>query len=314
MTTPQHHDCAVALCCDRNYFHLALFMIRQIAFHNPHRKFDFVIASRDELAVPDWAKPLGILLHRSGEVPERLEVARFGGSVAPLYRLMLARELGDRYRRILYMDCDMYVEGGDFNRLLEVDLGPHPIAAVLDAPFFYNQNFRAEEFARLGWPAAPYANTGLQVIDTKAYRDQEVEHRSFEAVRKHPKAIVYSDQSLTNIALRGKFAQLAPCWNWQWSTRLPLVPMTYPVLVRHFIGPRKPDRDASGLVEARFNQSYRDFLSQYMPELLPKLAPACDPAPLPLSLVFRTVVLHLAYRKQIIASLSRHKDPYVTIV
>ena len=42
MTDPQRHDQAVVFCCDRNYYPMALFMLRQIAFHNPFRRFDFV--------------------------------------------------------------------------------------------------------------------------------------------------------------------------------------------------------------------------------------------------------------------------------
>jgi hypothetical protein len=57
MTAPQRHDCAVVFCCDRNYFVLTLFLIWQIAHLNPNRRFDFVIASQDDLVVPDWANP-----------------------------------------------------------------------------------------------------------------------------------------------------------------------------------------------------------------------------------------------------------------
>lgn len=308
------NDCAVALCCDRNYFHLALFTIRQLAFHNPHRKFDFIVATRDDLEVPEWARILGVEIHRLGNLPEVTEVGRYRGSVAPMYRIMLARELKDRYRRILYFDCDMFIEGGDVNRLLEIDIGPHPIAAVLDAPFLYETNFRAREFQKLGWAAAPYANTGLQLIDTKAYVEQDVERRSFEVCRTHPEAIVYTDQSLTNIALRGKFAQLAPCWNWQNNYRLPLVTARYPVFFRHFIGPKKPDRESDGVLDARYNQAYREFLTQHMPELLPKLAKAADTAPMPFPEAMLIVLRHYLARNIVAAALKRYPDPYTAII
>ena len=312
MMSVERHDCAVAFCCDRNYFHLALFMIRQIAFHNPHRKFDFVISSQDSLDLPDWSKPLGIVLHRTGELPVRIEAARFRGSIAPLFRLMLARELGDRYRRILYLDCDMFVEGGDFNRLIEVDLGPYPIAAVLDAPFLYQPDFLAREYARLGWPAMPYANTGLQVIDTKAYREQDVERRSLDVGRLYPKAIVYSDQSLTNIALKGKFAQLPPCWNWQWNLRLPMLSLKHPVFVHHFIGREKPDRRGAELLDMRFNQAYRTFMEQLMPEMLENVASPGLLSPVSIQELARNAYSHLFSRRRADAFLARFPDPYRT--
>lgn len=101
MPDTQRHDCAVAFCCDRNYYHLALFMVWKIAHYNPHRRFDFVISSRDDLEIPDWAKSLGLTLHRTGDLPDYAEVARFIGSMAPLYRLTLVRELG----RVIAASC-----------------------------------------------------------------------------------------------------------------------------------------------------------------------------------------------------------------
>ncbi len=310
MTIPERHDRAVAFCCDRNYLHLALFMIRQIDFHNPNREFDFVISSRETFDLPDWAKPLGIVMHKTDELPEGTETAGFRGSVAPLYRLMLVRALGDRYRRILYLDCDMFVEGGDINRLLEVDIGSHPVGMVLDAPFFYEADHRALEFVKADLPAMPYANTGMQLIETKAYLDQDVDRRSFEVCKTHPHAIVLTDQSLTNLALRGKFAQLAPCWNWQLNGRYPLIPMRYPVFLRHFVSKVKPDRDPKGWHEARFNAAYRHFLTQLMPELLPKLSAASNPAPMTLSEASRLVLRHIRGRHFVADIIARHPDPY----
>ena len=310
MGLPERFDCAVALCCDRNYYHLALFMVWQIAHHNPHRRFDFIIATRDDLEVPDWARPLGLTIHRSGDLPPAAEAGRYRGSVAPLYRIMLARELQSRYRRILYLDCDMFVEGGDLNRLMEVDIGPHPIGAVLDAPFMYRANYQALEFSRLGWPAAPYANTGLQLIDTRAYVEQDVDRRSFDVCTTYPQAIIYTDQSLTNIALRGQFAQLAPCWNWQWNNRYPLLGMAYPIFLRHFIGTLKPDRRAGPFLDVRYNQAYREFLGNFVPELLPRLVPMPKPKPMTLKQLAVVVARHLMSQGQARDLLQRHADPF----
>ncbi|MFC3085913.1 glycosyltransferase family 8 protein [Tabrizicola soli] len=310
MTDPQRHDQAVVFCCDRNYYPMALFMLRQIAFHNPFRRFDFVVASRDDLPLPDWARDLGLILHRTGELPAHAEVARFIGTMAPLYRLTLARELGDRYRRILYLDCDMFVEGGDLNGLFQIDIGPHPIAAALDAYYFFRPNFHAEEYVKAGLPALAYANTGFQLIETRAYVEQEVERRSLDICNTHPHAIVLTDQSLTNLALRGKFAQLAPCWNWQLNGRYPLIPVRYPVFFRHFVSRKKPDRDSSGWFDTRFNHAYREFYATFFPEALEKLAPPCDPAPIPLVEASRIMLRHFRGMGLVKAMIDRHPDPY----
>lgn len=314
MTSPQRHDCAVAFCVDRNFFTLALFQIWQIAHLNPHRRFDFVIATQDDLTIPDWARSYGIVVHRVGSLPPLAEVARFKGSLSTLFRLSLARELGDRYRRIIYMDSDMFIEGGDFNRLMEIDLGPYPIAAVLDVFFFYHANHRAEEFIKAGLPAMPYFNSGFMVIDAKAFREQDLERRSMEVCRTHPHAIVLSDQSLLNLAMRGKFAELQPCWNWQLSLLFPFLPLTYPVFVHHFIGTGKPNRAPFEPWPVRFNQAYRDFMTQYEPEALKALIPPRDPAPLPFREAAQFLVNHTMASHVFQSVLDRHSDPYRAIL
>ena len=314
MTPNARHDRAVAFCCDGKYFPLALFTIRQIAFHNPERRFDFVISTQDDLAVPDWARHLGVLIHKAGSLPEAAEAARYLGSMAPLLRIMLARELGDRYRRIVYLDCDMFVEGGDFDRLLDVDLGPHPLGAVLDAPFLYERNYLAKEYLKVGLGHLPYANTGMQLIDTAAYIAQEVEARSFAVCKSHPEAVTYTEQSLTNLALRGRFAQLAPCWNWQNGIRLPLVTLSYPVFLHHFIGRKKPDRYHGTDLAARYSQAYREFLARFVPDRLPARMPPWDPSPIGFKALMKIGMEHLLARAVAAEALRRHPDPYKAIV
>lgn len=311
MSAPERFDRAVIFSCDRRFFPFALFMIRQIDFHTPDRKFDFVISSGDELEVPAWAKELNIIFHRPGTLPDHVGTKSYTGSQAPLYRLLLPRELGSRYRRLLYLDCDMFVEGGDFNRLLDVDLGPHGFGAVLDAPYMYEQTHLAKEFARLGLPALPYANTGLQLIDTASYVAQDLDLRAFDVCRTHPQAIAYSDQSLTNLAVRGKFARLAPCWNWQSASRLPLMSLTTPVFIWHFIGRKKPDRDVPSLIDARFVQAYRDFAQHFMPELLTRLPPSQGRESLRLGQILRVGFDHMLARQAAHKLLARFPDPYL---
>lgn len=314
MPAREEHDCAVAFCCDGKFLPLALFMIWQLAHHNPHRRFDIVISTWEDLDLPAWAKALGVTIHRTGPLPDLIRQAPGSASLVPLYRFSLARELGDRYRRILYLDSDMFVDGGDINRLLAVDLGPHPLGAVLDAPFLYESNYLAKEFARLSLPALPYANAGVLLIDTGVWQAQEVERQLYETVRAHPAALVYLDQSMLNIALRGKFAQLAPCWNWQNNDRLDLVNHCYPVFLRHFIGRMKPDRYAGRRLNARYNQAYRAFLEQFLPEHLSRVVQAADTTPLTLREVGRMAMEHLLARRVAAAELARHPDPYVAIL
>jgi len=314
MQDPQKHDCAVAFCVDRNFFPLALFMIWQIAHLNPHRRFDFVVATQDDLAIPEWAKPYGIVLHRSGDLPAYAEAARFRGSMSTLFRLTLARELGHRYRRIIYMDSDMYVAGGDLGRLMDIDLGPHPIGAVLDGQFFYAAAPHDEEFLAAGLPLLPYLNSGFQVIDTRAYQEQEVERRSFDVCKTYKRQIKKGDQTLINFALLGKFAQLAPCWNWQLDDKLPQLAHYVPVFHHHFVWHNKPNLVSTSRLPVRFNQAYRDFMTLHVPDALTNLAAAPSPQPLPFRMQVRMVVNGLLTRQVASAVIARYPDPYRAIL
>jgi len=306
----QRHEFAVAFCVDRKFFHLALFVIWQIAHLNPHRRFDFVIATQDDLAVPDWAKSHGVILHRCGPVPDGSEPAMFHGSNSTLYRLMLARELGDRYRRILYMDSDMFVEGGDINRLLDIDLGPHPIGAALDFCYFRWSTYHAEEFVAEGLPALLYFNSGFQIIDTKAYREQEVERRSFDVCKTYKKRIRLGDQTLINLALRGKFAQISPCWNWQADFMYPHFSHYHPVFCHHFITHRKPNLVSTGKLATRFNATYRHFMTEFAPEALPDLAPPPEARMQTIKEHIRMAMDSYLAGANATAVLARFPDPY----
>jgi Glycosyl transferase family 8 len=310
MTLPERHDCAVAFCCDRNFFPLALFMIRQIAFHNPARRFDFVIASQEDLQVPDWAQEFAIRMHRTGVLPGGTEGVRFKGSLSPYFRIMLPRELGVTYRRILYLDSDMFVEGGDINRILNADIGSFPLAAARDAPMFYTQNFLSDEFRVAGMPPRKSANTGTMLIDTSAFAEQEVERRCFDMLERFPHAVTTADQSLFNLALHGEFAELSPAWNWQLSGRLPLMTHNFPVFMRHFISATKPHNSTKDRREARFHQAYAEFFGRYFPDDLAAMPPKRSSVPLRFKGVARLMFWHLQARKLSAEILASFTDPY----
>lgn len=271
MPRPLQHNQAVALCCDRGYLPYALFVIRQITELAPDRRFDIVLASQDALELPDWAKPLGIRLHRVGALPDVRPPERFKGSMAPFLRLLLPRELGRDYRRILYLDCDVFVEGGDFARVLAADMGQYAIAAARDAAMFLRPGHHAVEFEALGWPAYKYANSGVLLIDTTAYVESDFDRQAFAMYDRNAARKIYADQSLLNLVLKGQFAELSPVWNWQLAGVLPKITAEYPSFVQHLIGEKKPYLDADDERLPRFLPAYQDHFSAHDPGMLSTL-------------------------------------------
>ena len=303
-------DRAMVMCCDQRFIPYALFVCWQVAMHCPFRSFDIIIVTQDDLVLPDWALALGITVHRIGEMDPAAEAARFKGSLAPMMRLMLAKELGHRYRRLLYLDGDIHFDGGDLDRLMQIDMGPHAIAAVRDLMILHNPNYHHGDMKAMGLPKFNYFNSGVMVIDTKAFIEQKVAERGWAVAEKHPLALELADQSIFNGVLQGSYAELAPCWNWCSSYVIPMFTWTYPANFVHFIGSTKPFFPNKKPLDARFRKAYADFFRNYMPEMEATLPPPRDATPISLSKASQYFLLHLKGLKHVPSGLARFKDAW----
>lgn len=287
---------AVLQVCDANFLPFALHLMNQIIFFCPHRTFDLVIASEQALDLPQWAQEAGILFHRmgAGDLPPDLPhgpVVR-----AAFYRIMAPDQLADRYRRILYLDSDIMMEGGDLERLIEVGMGGHPIAAVM-APLYYKSPGRhVPEYKMVGLPALPYFNSGVMVIDTDTYVRERLSERCIEVILKHRDAILLADQSAYNIALRGRFARLSPVWNWMNDKEYPFAIRRIPVRFHHFIGKIKPWHSTEKL-DIRYRESYASFFRTHLPEAMAMLSSGPAPRLLPLERLISDLLVHVRKRK-----------------
>jgi hypothetical protein len=287
---------AVLMVCDANFLPFALHLMNQIMFFCPHRTFDLIVASEEALALPQWAQDAGVLFHQmaTGDFPPDLPA----GPVvrASFYRIKAPDQLASCYRRLLYLDCDILMEGGDLERLINIELGDHPIAAVMAPLFYKSAGNPVPEYRIVGMPALPYFNTGVMVIDTDAYLRERLSERCIEVILKHREAILLADQSAYNIVLRGRFALLSPVWNWMNNREYPFVIRRMPVRFHHFIGKTKPWNDVEQL-DIRFRESYANFFRTHMPEALPMLKPTAAPRILPLERLISDFLSHVRRRQ-----------------
>ena len=286
---------AVLQVCDANFLPFALHLMNQIIHFCPYRTFDLVIASEEPLTLPQWARDAGVLFHRMGadDLPQNLPVGQFVR--ASFYRIRAPDQFADRYRRILYLDGDILMDGGDLERLINIPMGDHPIAAVI-APMVYRRaDGMAPEYKILGMPRLPYFNTGVMVIDTAAYVSQRIADRSIEVIETKREAILFADQSALNVVLAGKFAVLSPVWNWMQNKEFPYLTRRQPVRFHHFIGKTKPWNDVEHL-DLRFRESYANFFRTYMPEAMSKLAATAAPRTLPLGRLTTDLLVHTQKR------------------
>lgn len=269
------HDRAVVIACDAAYLPYAAVPALTLAAQRGASAgsapgYDVLIGSPDPLTLPPSLTAAGI-----GHVAARdpalesalpLDARR---SLATYMGVFLARALGSVYRRILVLDADVIVNGGDFGRLLGADMGKHALAAVRDNRQWRNPAKRTPDQRALGRPGRPYFNAGVELIDTTAWAAQDVPSRLAEFARTRLSGLG-RDQALSNGVLDGDWAELSPLWNWQytWASSL-LAGIADPFIV-HFIGPAKPWRtEAAGVVPPRWRAPYAALPDDIRPADLP---------------------------------------------
>lgn len=259
------HDCAVILACDANYLPYASVPALQLAGQGP--ACDLLIGSPEPLDLPAVLRAAQI-----GNVAARLPILEDAlpldgrRSLATYMTVFLAESLASVYRRILVVDADVLFERGDPVRLLGAGMLGRPVAAVRDNRQWRNPKKRVPDFRRLGWPAAPYFNAGVVMIDSAAWVEQDLTRRCVDFARRHL-AGLGRDQAMLNGTLHGDWTEISPLWNWQftWASSH-LSAMADPCLV-HFIGPAKPWLDRSqGIVPMRWRMPYGAFLAEHFPQ------------------------------------------------
>jgi hypothetical protein len=291
---PRRHRTAVAFCCDANYAPFACFAASQIAALAPRRSFDICLCHSEDDA-PPIAGDLGIGFRscriETGGVLRSLALDQ-RRTTSTYLRLALPAAFEGQYDRVLYLDSDIFVQGGDFRALLDVDLGERAVAAVRDNTQWRTPGRRPEEFRRLGLPAAPYFNAGVLLLDVAAYNRQAVLGRCLAFAAAHPGALLRNDQSLLNLVLQEDWAELAPCWNWQYTRASMLYEATTGAHVIHFIGGKKPWNHTGGALPLRFRRAYRAFLDEHFPDV-PAIGPDGTPPHRNLGYMRRMLVRHL---------------------
>lgn len=267
---------AVVMACDANYAPYTFCLAEQIAQAHPHRDFDICIFSAQPLEVPKSLAQLDLKCEVfAGVNPfEGGPNASRHGSATYL-RLLIPGLLANRYRRILHLDGDILYQGQGIDILLAADLCGATLGAVRDNTQWRTPGRSNPEFQVLGRSGRPYFNAGVLLIDTKRYVEQDVLGKCLELWGGDPGALIRHDQSLLNLVVDGTWAEFSPVWNWQytWSSRF-FADLAEPRLI-HFIGPRKPWKDTSAALPARFRRTYHAFVARHYPDQ-PELAPV-DP-------------------------------------
>ncbi len=261
------------LCCDERYLPYAALTIYTLMQSNPDRDFDICIASLDALEVPPAIAQAGVRMCQIsvGSAFDELPTSkRF--SVAAYVRLALAEAFCDDYDRILYLDSDIMVVGEELGAVFSLDLLTAPVGAATDNMKLKYPRRPTPDQAALG-VNGPYFNSGVLLIDTKAFVQQEIREKCIQVAKQHDPEKLHFDQTLLNLALIGNWARLHPAWNWQWSIVRPMFEIFIDTQIIHFVGTAKPWSDRKAGLPIRYREKARRFFAKYYPDLETNTAP-----------------------------------------
>lgn len=274
---PAVHRRAVVFCLNPAWLPFGAFAARQIALLPGSRSFDICIASTEQLDLPEGLKDLGlrVLQIEIGAMLSQQDTATRHGDAGYL-RLAMPDLLKADYDRILYLDSDIFVHGGDFNKLFEVDLGGLCLGAVRVVTQWGSPERQRHEFAALDLAPAPYFNSGVLLIDVPAYIAAEVTRKALDLGAEKGHLFRSHDQSLLNVCLYRAWAELSPVWNWQWYVKAPFFAELAGQNIVHMIGPVKPWHDPGrACISLLYRKAYDSFLAAYFPDVqrVPQYAP-----------------------------------------
>jgi hypothetical protein len=295
---------AVALVCDRGFLPYAAYLAAAIADRHPDRAFDVVIVGPDLPSLPPGLS--GIRVERfEGANPFAHRRVRKRRSHASYLCLMLP-DLLPGYGRILYVDADV-VLAGPIGDVFDVDLKGGAVAAVRDSQQWRTPGRVPAEFAKLGLGSLRYLNSGVLLFDVARWRAAGLTDACIAAARDPDLAHAYArnDQSAINLALRGRWTELSPVWNWQWTEASRYFADDAGARLIHFIGPRKPWKTAT--LPPRFTAGYAPFLSRHFPE-----APRPPPPEPQVGHPPRALLKHWWRLRATRAYLARFPDPLST--
>jgi lipopolysaccharide biosynthesis glycosyltransferase len=156
-------------------------------------------------------------------------------------RLVLDEFLGEKYKRCLYVDYDVFFKRA-LSPLFSVDIANADFAAVsslthLISKMSVRHNIVMEKLARVGLePGSDLFNSGVMLINLNRFRFEEF--ASAAEKFKHDGRL--GDQNLLNRVYHGKWAKLSPKWNLLTPFLLPKIEKAIQPRIIHFAGPDKP--------------------------------------------------------------------------
>ena len=128
-----------------------------------------------------------------------------------MYYRWLIPELFKHYDKVLYLDCDLGIQG-DVAKLYDIDIGNSWVGMVNNTVRTSFKNY-VEDI--LDVPVDEYFNSGVILFNNKAYIDNNVKESCIDYINRN-RELLCPDQDAINVCCRGHIYRLPDEWNFQW--------------------------------------------------------------------------------------------------
>lgn len=117
-------------------------------------------------------------------------------SFAIYYRLLAAELLDASIEKIIYLDCDIIING-NIEGLWNISIQEHSMAVCPDFEYYNESNFARLHYCKRKW----YFNSGVLLINLKYWRENHISTKCLQYLYDHKSEIVYMDQDVLNAVL-----------------------------------------------------------------------------------------------------------------
>lgn len=171
--------------------------------------------------------------------------------------LYLADSLPHEIKKVLYLDVDLIFQT-DISELYNIDLGENIIAAALDRYKDFGHPWGGvRNYKELGFTAdMPYLNTGVMLIDTAKWRENNITTKTINAINHYKKYSHLADQYGLNVVFGSlPWIVLPQHWNHVSFEK----PINKPLII-HYIAEKPTFKAYKGLKE--FEVIFYTYLNQ----------------------------------------------------
>lgn len=131
-------------------------------------------------------------------------------SIAAYYRIIAPKILPKDIHKILYLDCDIIING-DITGLYNTSIAEFSFGAIIDEGYYNPQIYRRLEYSK----EFHYINSGVVLFNLDYWRKNNLSEECLSYISKNYEKVIFHDQDTLNAVLHGTIKFLPITYNFQ---------------------------------------------------------------------------------------------------